>query len=451
MKKNSLIDTYLQYYSTGERWNLIANDTENISQVVVIPAYAEREMLFSTLASLAHNPSSSLDYSFILCVINNKDNSPPDAIKNNLLTITYLEALVKKTSLRRFNTDREIYPLLFTLSDAKLKLGYIDASSRGNEIPQNLGGVGMARKIGMDMALRLLKKSSAPRNLILSLDADTLVQNNYLSAIKNYFTPRVKTAIVAYEHQLPEAFEEQAAICCYEIFLRYWVLGLKYAKSPWAFHSIGSTIVTLTEAYLGVRGMNKREAGEDFYFLSKLAKMGEIGYIKETCVYPSARSSARVPFGTGKRIQRFLAGIHKEEYHLYDPRIFVILAEWLHLMKNQFKCGEDEILIKTERSHPMLKSFLKNCDFTAVWSKIRRNAKDEKTLTRQFNDWFDGFKTLKLINYFTKEVYPQINMFEALDRILSMSGISGLKLDAETKIPKLEDQIKILQYLRRIT
>ena len=451
MNKPFSIDTYLQNYSTAGKWNLIANDTENISQVVVIPAYAEREMLFSTLASIAQNPSSSLEYSFVLCVINNKDNSPSAAIKNNLETIKYLEALVKKTSLRKFNTDQEIYPLLLTLSDAKMKLGYINASSRGYEIPQNLGGVGMARKIGMDMALRLLKKSSAPRNLIISLDADTLVQNNYLSAIKNYFTQKIKTAIVAYEHQMPLNYEEQAAICCYEIFLRYWVLGLKYAKSPWAFHSIGSTIVTSTEAYLEVRGMNKREAGEDFYFLSKLAKMSKIGYIKETCVYPSARPSARVPFGTGKRIQRFLAGVHKEEYLLYDPQIFVILADWLQLMKNQFICGDDEILIKTERIHPMLKSFLKSCDFAAVWSKICRNAKDEKTLTRQFNDWFDGFKTLKLINYFTKKVYPQINMFEALNRILSMSGMSGLKLNSGTKIPKLEEQIKILQYLRMVT
>ena len=451
MKRNSLIDTYLQHYSTGEKWNLIANDTENISQVVVIPAYAEREMLFSTLASIAQNPPSSLDYSFILCVINNKDNSPTAAIKNNLQTIKYLEALVKKKPLGKFNTDQELYPLLIALSDAKLKLGYIDVSSRGNEIPQNLGGVGMARKIGMDMALRLLKKSSARRNLILSLDADTLVQNNYLSAIKNYFTQKIKTAIVAYEHQMPLNYEEQAAICCYEIFLRYWVLGLKYAKSPWAFHSIGSTIVTSTEAYLEVRGMNKREAGEDFYFLSKLAKMSKIGYIKETCVYPSARPSSRVPFGTGKRIQRFLSGDQKEEYLLYDPKIFVILADWLQLMKNQFICDDDEILIKTEQIHPMLKSFLKDCDFTSVWSKICRNAKDEKTLTRQFNDWFDGFKTLKLINYFTREVYPQINMFEALERILSMLEMPGLKINGETKIPQLEEQIKILQYLRTVT
>ena len=340
---------------------------------------------------------------------------------------------------------------MLDLSDAKLKLGYIDASSRGNEIPQNLGGVGMARKIGMDMALRLLKKSSSPRNLILSLDADTLIQNNYLSTINNYFTPKVKTAIVSYEHQMPLNCEEQAAICCYEIFLRYWVLGLKYAKSPWAFHSIGSTIVTSIEAYLEVRGMNKREAGEDFYFLSKLAKISKIGYIKETCVYPSARSSARVPFGTGKRIQRFLSGDQKEEYLLHDPQIFVILADWLQLMKNQFICGEDEILMKTELIHPMLKSFLKSYDFAAVWSKISRNAKDEKTLTRQFNDWFDGFKTLKLINYFTKEVYPQINMFEALERILYMLEMPGLELNTETKIPQLKEQIKILQYLRTVT
>jgi glycosyltransferase involved in cell wall biosynthesis len=451
MKKNSLLDTYLQQYSTGERWNLIANDTENISQVVVIPAYAEREMLFSTLASIAQNPLSSLDNSFILCVINNKSNSPSAAIKNNLETINYLDALVKKKPLGKFNTDQELYPLLLALSDTKLRLGYIDASSCGYEIPSNSGGVGMARKIGMDMALRLLKNSYAPRNLILSLDADTLVQNNYLSAIKNYFTQKVKTAIVAYEHQLPLNYEEQAAICCYEIFLRYWVLGLKYAKSPWAFHSIGSTIVTSTEAYLEVRGMNKREAGEDFYFLSKLAKMSKIGYIKETCVYPSARPSARVPFGTGKRIQRFLAGEGREEYLLYDPKIFVILADWLQLMKDQFKCDDDKILMKTKHIHPMLKSFLKSCDFVPVWSKLRRHAKDEKTLTRQFDDWFDGLKTLKLINYFTREVYPQINMFEALDRILSMSGMPRLELISGTTIPKLEDQIKILQDLRTLT
>jgi hypothetical protein len=451
MKKSSLIDDYLRKYSVGEKWELIANDVDSISQVVVIPAYAEREMLFSTLASLANNPPSSLEGSLIICVINNKDDSPVAVIENNLQTIEYLDALVRRKSLKMFNKEQELYKLLTDISDTKMKMGYINASSEGYEMPRNTGGVGMARKIGMDTALRLLKKSSAQNNVIISLDADTLVQNNYLSAMKNNFTTEVKTAIVAYEHQMPADYVEQAAICCYEIFLRYWVLGLKYAKSNWAFHSIGSTIAVSTGAYLEVRGMNRRGAGEDFYFLNKLAKVGKIDYIKETCVYPSARLSTRVPFGTGKRVQRFLAGVCKEEYCLYDPRIFFILADWLRLMNDMILGREDEILIKAELIHPRLKSFLEESKFPIVWSKIRHVAKNEKSLLRHFNDWFDGFRTLKLINYFTKEVYPQINMFLALEMILDMSGMPMLKLSTKEKIPPLLEQIDILRYLRTIT
>jgi glycosyltransferase involved in cell wall biosynthesis len=452
MRKKSLIDTYLYNYSVGEKWRLTSNDTDNLFQVVVIPAYAEKEWLFSTLASIAKNQPSSLEYSFVLCVVNNKENSPSEDIENNLRTIECLDALVKRKSLRKFSDEYKIYPLLNNIAESKMKLGYINAASKGFEMPTRTGGVGLARKIGMDMALRLLENNSASSPVILCLDADTLVRDSYLSVIRKYFTPEIKTAIVAYEHQMPDIYEQQAAIVCYEIFLRYWTLGLRYAGSPWAFHSIGSTIAVSTEAYLEVRGMNRREAGEDFYFLNKLAKTGAINYVKETCVYPSARSSTRVPFGTGKSIQKFLSGIDKEEfYSLYDVRIFTILRNWLKLMNECMMADEDEILTKAGEIHAVLKDFLKVSDFAVIWSKIRRNSKDEKIRARQFSDWFDGFKNLKLINYFTKEVYPKIGMFEALDKILAMSEMQRPKHNSGTNIPDLEDQIEILQCLRSLT
>ena len=450
MNKPSLLENYLKKYSAGTSWNLVAGDIENISQVVVIPAYAEKEMLFSTLSSLAQNHPSSLEYSLILCVINNKSDSPYKQVSNNQTTIEYLDALVRKKDLGKFKSDQKVYPQLLKIADTQLKLSYIDASSKGCEIPKSDGGVGMARKVGMDMGLRLLRKSCSEKKLIISLDADTLVQTNYLAAIKNYFTSKIKTAIVAYEHQMPDNYEGQAAICCYEIFLRYWVLGLKYAKSPWAFHSIGSTIVTSTDSYLKVRGMNRREAGEDFYFLNKLAKIGSIDYIRNTCVFPSARSSSRVPFGTGKAVERFLSD-RKKEYLLYDPRIFIIISEWLEFMNTAFLIREDEILIQANRINPALKLFLEDSRFADAWSKIRRNAKEEKTRRHHFHDWFDGFKTFKLIKYLTKTVYPQIDMFEALAEILTLLGISRSKINTRTNIPKLEDQMELLQYLRKIT
>ena len=450
MNKPSLFEDYLEKYSAGKRWNLVAGNIENISQVVVIPAYAEKEMLFSTLVSLAQNPSTSLEYSLVLCVINNKSDSPSEQVSNNQTTIEYLDALVRKKVLGKFNSDKTTYQQLLKIADSKLKLSYIDASSKGCEIPKSDGGVGMARKIGMDMALRLLSKSASDKKLIISLDADTLVQTNYLAAVKKYFTPKIKTAIVAYEHQMPDDYEGQAAICCYEIFLCYWVLGLKYAKSPWAFHSIGSTIVTSTDSYLKVRGMNRREAGEDFYFLNKLAKIGNIDYIIDTRVFPSARSSSRVPFGTGKAVERFLSG-QKQEHLLYDPQIFTIISQWLEFMNTAFLIREDEILIQANRINPALKSFLGDSRFADAWSKIRRNAKEEKTRRHHFHDWFDGFKTFKLIKYLTKTVYPQIDMFDALSKLFYLMGMPGSKIKAGTKIPKLEEQIELLKYLRKLT
>lgn len=451
MKNSSLLDKYLKNYSVGETWRLNANDTDHISQVVVIPAYAEREMLFSTLASLARNTPADLASSLVICVVNNQMHSPNEVKKNNLQTMECLERLIRKQSLHVFQKERQLYQHLTEIGDANMKLGYINASTPGYEIPQHVGGVGMARKIGMDTALRLLGTESATPHVIFSLDADTLVQDNYLSAIGQDFTKTVKSAIVAYEHQMPCDDLEKAAICCYEIFLRYWVLGLKYAKSPWAFHSIGSTITVSTDAYLAVRGMNRRAAGEDFYFLNKLAKICNIDYIKKTCVYPSARASTRVPFGTGKRIQRFLSGTYDKEYCLYDPNVFSILAAWLQLMEEMILDHENKIVVNAGFIHPRLKTFLENNQFPMVWSKIRRVAHEKKLLVKHFRDWFDGFKTLKLIHDLTKEVYPLINMFSALESMVAMSGMSIFKCASKKKIPPLWEQMEWLNTLRSIT
>lgn len=450
MTKHSSLNQYLQKYSVSDHWNMVAGNTRNISQVVVIPAYAERDMLFSTLASLALNPPSSLDYSFVLCVVNNKKNSSYEDKENNQQTLEYLQALVKRRILKKLNLDPKLKEKLHDIADSGLRLGFIDASTAGCEIPDNEGGVGMARKIGMDTALKLLLMESLSEKPILSLDADTFVQNNYLPTIKNYFKNKVKTAVIAYEHQEPADDEGRAAIYCYEIFLRYWMLGLKYAKSPFAFHSIGSTIICSTDAYLAVRGMNRREAGEDFYFLNKLAKVGNIDYIRNTCVYPSARSSLRVPFGTGKRIHRFLN--HQcEEYVLPDPLIFRILEDWLLLMKQSFQYDATDILKNAGSIHPGLASFLTEFNFEQIWNKICRNTKKEHNLVNQFHRWFDGFKTLKLINTLSREFFPPINMFAALKQILKMNKMDVPEFMQAADYSKLEEQKKIVKYLREIT
>ena len=61
MKKASLINDYLRRYAAGPSWRLRAEDSGPVEQVVVIPAYAERDLIFFTLASLAANPEAMLE------------------------------------------------------------------------------------------------------------------------------------------------------------------------------------------------------------------------------------------------------------------------------------------------------------------------------------------------------------------------------------------------------
>ena len=449
MKKASLLNDYLNRYAAGLHWKLQAGNLENIEQVVVIPAYAEKDLIFATLASIAANDERYLETTLILCVVNNKADASADVKENNAQTLKLLDALTSKQPISKFNLAADLHVSLQMIADRPLRLGFMDASSSGLEIPPRAGGVGMARKIGMDMALRLLQNSGKPR-LILSLDADTLVQSDYLSAVRSVFlSGKAQIGIIAYEHQMPLDKIERAAICYYEIFLRYWVLGLKYAQSPYAFYSIGSTIVTTADSYLAVRGMNRREAGEDFYFLNKLAKTGSISQISATRVYPSARISARVPFGTGAAVEKIVSGAGQEQ-RLYDPRIFIILKEWIALMKQSFNCSEHQIIAKARDIDSGLASFLVARGFLAVWPKIRRNLNDEKTCERHFHGWFDGFETLKLINDLSKTLYPRISLVSALNKILEMLNWDypgGLPAE---DFPAPEDEMRILRYLRNM-
>jgi hypothetical protein len=451
MNKTSLRNDYLTKYAAPLSWALHAKSVDDIKQVVVIPAYAEKEMLFETLASLAANPDACLKETLILCVINNKAAAPEKDRENNSHTIAILDGLIHHCSLGELSFAADFYMSIENIAASSIRLAYIDASSPGLEIPSHVGGVGMARKIGMDMALRLLQNTSDPLRLIMSLDADTLVRDDYLPAVRNVFTSgRFKTGVISYAHQMPSQPDIQKAICAYEIFLRYFLLGLRYAGSPYAFHSIGSTMVTTDDAYLAVRGMNRREAGEDFYFLNKLAKIGPIHTIRETKVYPSARISIRVPFGTGSAVDKMTSGLVTEQ-RFYDPIVFQVVKDWLMLMEQSFSCSENQILTEARNIHSGLADFLMARKFPTVWTNIRSNLKDLKTYKRQFHNWFDGFETLKLINHLTGEYYPRIAMMPALKMILDGLGIKGPEEIHDDLFLALDNQFRLLNFLRTQT
>ncbi len=418
------VETYIKKRALD---NWLNYDIEKSYQIiVVVPAIKEFENIPMLLKALSENEKLSIEKTLILFVVNNSEVSSNEVIENNMFTINYLKELKNKPNRYGLNID------------------FIDASSKGNTLPAKDAGVGLARKIGMDQAL-LYFNYSHNGNAIVCLDADCEVGTNYLTEIQKYFENKCNTAVIKYEHRL-----DNEAIINYEIFLRYYVLGLKFAKSPYAYHSIGSCIALDPLTYVKIGGMNKKKAGEDFYFLEKAAKLKEVVSIDTTTVYPSSRKSWRVPFGTGQRMTRFYEKI-RDEYVLYNPKSFVVLRDFLRQYFSEDLISPEELLVKAKSISNSLYEYLIINNFKYDQQKIIDNSKTLEQLKHQKKIWFDAFKTLKLIHYLRDTDYPEQAMFTALNSMIDMHEITDFDKHISENLPPLEIQIEYMNLLRRLT
>lgn len=377
----------------------------DVDLVVTIPALDEEHTLPKTLESLAAN--DDLTNTLVIVVVNNRAPSEIDelVIRANERTLAWLQ------------------------SDAPdaLQIAYVDASSSGKELAKK-EGVGTARKLAMDHAVDVLRRSNAPSTVIVALDADTTVEPNYLSSIRRHFhNSDAWAAVIDFAHPIADG-PEGRMILEYEFFLRYHVMGLRFARSPYAFHTIGSTMACTPDAYAAIGGMNRKQAAEDFYFLQQLAKTGPIDFINETTVHPSARESWRVPFGTGKHMQSTDAD---SELLVYAPETFDVIRDWLALVSSKIEDDAAAILTAAGMIHPELHEYLVSVRFEEQWPKLKANAPNAQALMAQFHRWFDALKTLKLTHHLRDHGVRQRGIRAALEATLPRweSGGNGQRSD----------------------
>jgi glycosyltransferase involved in cell wall biosynthesis len=378
---------------------------------VVIPSLAESDNLPLTLDSLAHNDPELLRQFLVVVVVNHREDADLQDKADNLATLEMLPDLAERLPLH---------------------LAWVDAASAGLELPVRDGGVGMARKIGFDLALPLLAWNGAAPVLV-ALDADTLVGDNYLGALAGHFSrTSAGGAVIPFCHRNAPTPVGQEIIDRYELFLRCYVLGQSYAGSPYAFHTVGSAMACTASAYLRCGGMNSRRAGEDFYFLQQLKKTVGIAAVSGTTVYPSPRPSHRVPFGTGRSVSKALADDHGA-ITFYRAECFALLREWLSLATRCLEAPVETICSAAKSISPMLVPYLEREGFMASWERISRGKRSNEVLLAAFHEWFDALRTMKLIHHFS-ETLPRCGPEEAVPELLSMAGlepVTGVKAQLE--------------------
>lgn len=369
------VQRYLDKRVAKGSWTVGGEENSSFTGVVVIPSLAEGDSLFATLQSLEANPAHWRGSFLVMVIVNHGEQACTEEKQQNLQDLTRLV---------EYSTE------------STLSLAWIDAASPGLEIPAKQAGVGFARKLAMDLALSCMDWQKEP--LLVCLDADTLVEPNYLQTIFTHFQRSpLGAAVLPFCHQQAGDALQQAAIERYELFMRSYVYGLRLAGSPYAFNSVGSAIACRAEAYVRCGGMNSRKAGEDFYFLQKLAKTDGVDQMTGTRVFPEPRVSSRVPFGTGRSVGRLLEG-ETEAALFYPVAAFKILSAWLLSVTQNLAADAELLFSHAEKISAVLADYLVQINWHATWPKLQKNHPTEKGRTEAFHAWFDGFRTLRLIH-----------------------------------------------------
>ena len=200
----------------------------------------------------------------------------------------------------------------------------------------------------------------------------------------------------------------------------YYKNAINYTGYPFAMFTVGSAFAVKAGAYVRRGGMNRRQAGEDFYFLQNLVQLGQVGEITTTRVFPSARLSARVPFGTGPILQKWMNG--EEDLSVtYSFQAFTDLKRLFEIKHQFFGAPETKINHLISTLPESIGQFFKTDDFNKELENLNRNCSTPETFQTRFFYSFNAFKILKYLNFAHEHFYKK----EDIDAQLALLQRSG--------------------------
>jgi len=358
--------------------------------IIAIPAFNEPDstsVLHSLKACVC--PACHVE---VIVVINHPENASEEIIRQSR------GALEEITRWASVNDDETltVHPLF------------------AGSLPTKSAGVGLARKIGMDEAVWRFQSLGKTDGLIIGLDMDCRCAENYLKEIHNASlqNENFNGGVVFFEHPL-EGIEINLKtwITLYELHLRYYVDALRMTGYPYAYHTIGSTMVTTSKIYEQQGGMNQRKAGEDFYFLQKIIPQGGFYRINTTTVFPEGRLSDRVPFGTGKALtdmsQSAVDGL--STYHWKSFEILKVFFDWVSV-----NAGQPEVLNSYKRDLPApISAYLDGIKYTSNMQRILKHTTSKPSFLKSFFHWFNGLKILQFMHFCRDHFHPNIPITNA--------------------------------------
>ena len=173
--------------------------------------------------------------------------------------------------------------------------------------------------------------------------------------------------------------------------------------------------------------MNRKQAGEDFYFIQKIIANGGYGEILSTVVSPSSRVSDRTPFGTGRSISEMCKS-GCIDYYTYSFESFLPLLELFDRFEMFYNCDNIESVISD--FSPILRNYLVNIGFEDSIKSINNNCSSLKIFRMKFYKFMSVFKVLKYLNYSSDTYFTKESVIVGASKLLQALNIECNYTDA---------------------
>ena len=377
--------------------------TKRASLFVVIPCYNEPDIL-TTLNSLAdcYAPQAVVS---VIVVINDSEDSPADAVSRNEATSECIAQWQLQHKDLFFDVQRVI----------------------ARALPRKWAGVGWARKIGIDHAVQQIVNNNYADGIIVSFDADSTVLPNYLQAIESAFSENRSSNFFTIHFEHPYggnalSHEIREGIIRYELHMRYYRMAMEWCGYPHAIHTVGSSFALRASAYVRQGGMNRRKAGEDFYFLHKLVQLGTYGNISSTTVFPSARLSDRVPFGTGAAIKKWSEG-GSELNFTYALEAFGYLKPLFAQVSTFWHMDPSSLMSAFGKLHDSLQAYCAETNTAELILGLSANCATVNVFEKRFFHVINAFWILKYLNFVHSSAIKRVNLGTEPVKLLQTIGI----------------------------
>lgn len=373
-------------------------------QVVVLPAYRESATLLGRLQEL---PVGGRGRSLVILVLNRPESDLDPAANSELRAAVSERMLPPPDGMHLPLAPLGPYTDLY-LHDMEALCGPTPAAA----------GVGLVRKTGFDLALHWMAQGAIGGSWICSTDADATLPPDYFEQL-SMAPANAVAAVFPFRHVPGGDPMCDAATALYELRLRYYVRGLELAGSPYAYHTLGSCLAVRAAPYAQVRGFPKRAAAEDFYLLNKLAKIGPVARLQGGCVQLQSRHSCRVPFGTGPAVASIISGGHPADARIFDhPDAFAALGALLRVLPQLVQAQRQDMLslltgqgLDAGLAAASCKALEEQGIQTALTHCERQSSSGAQFL-RQFHQWFDAFRTLKLMHALRDAGWQQLSLHQ---------------------------------------